>query len=221
MSKLLHISASPRSDEVRVPRPGPHLPGRARRGPARHPRRELGPVGRHAARPSDPTSPPRRCPSSPGERADRCAGCGVACRPRDLRPVRRRRPLPVLGADVERRGALHPQAAHRCDQPARACCSRSTGSAGYTGPARPGKRAAVIYTGAVYGDGRGRGVRLATSSSRTSTTGCAGPGSRTSTRSSSARTSRSPTPTLAGRRRTSRRPRWPVDSLARRRRRSA
>jgi len=72
------------------------------------------------------------------------------------------------------------------------------GHTGYTGLVT-GKKAVVVYTSAVYGDDRG--PQFASTSRRpTSTTGCAGPGSPTSRRSRSGRTSRSTIPNRVGRR---------------------
>ena len=68
---------------------------------------------------------------------------------------------------------------------------------GYTGLLKD-KKAAVIYTSAVYGPGAAP-RSVPTSSARSSTTGCAGRASTTSPRSSSAPTSprRTPTPAAA------------------------
>ena len=100
--------------------------------------------------------------------------------------------VPVQRADVERRHAVHPQAVHRRRQPARPGL-RLRPRRGYTG-LLTGKKAAVVYTSAVYGAGRGRRVRRRTSSRRIFDDWLRWAASRTSPRSRSGPTSPPPTP---------------------------
>ena len=154
-----HLGLTPRR-RVRVPRHRRRPSCDAYRDdpPGRHDR-DLGPVGRHAARVRPGRRRTPRWRSSPvpirtGEEAAR-----VAPGERHVRAFRRRRPLPVQRADVERRHPVHPQAVHRRGQPARPGLRLRPGRAGYTG-LLTGRKAAVVYTSAVYGAGRRPGLRL-------------------------------------------------------------
>ena len=119
MTKLLHLSASPRSQQVRVPGAGRDLPRPVRRACTPTTRSSTSTSGT-ARSPSSGRRPPAAkmdvfaglTPTGPG--ADAWAAAAG-----DVRALRGGRQVPVQRPDVERRHPLHPQAVHRRGQPAR------------------------------------------------------------------------------------------------------
>ena len=146
-----HLRLTPRH-RLRVARDRGDLPRRLPRHPPGRRDRRVGPVGRHAARRSGPAAAAAKMDVFAGADPQGDEARGLARGHRHVRPLRRRRPLPVQRAHVERRRALHPQAVHRRGQPARPRLRLRPGARLHR-PAARARRPRCIYTSAVYGAG--------------------------------------------------------------------
>ena len=185
MTTLLHVSASPRGAASAIPRHRGGLPRGVPGDPPGRPRRDLGPVGRVPAG-VRPGGGAREDGGLRRRRPARRAGPGLGGRRARVPSLRRRGRLPVQRADVER-GVPYilKQFIDVVSQPG--MVFGFDAERGYTG-LLTGRKAAVVYTSAVYGPEPGP-ASAPTSRRRSSTTGSTGRASPSTRPSTSAPTS--------------------------------